>query len=433
MKTTLKYLVIFGFIFCLSCLDMLAQTGHWEQIFPSVSPSPRIEHGMAQIDKGKVLLFGGANDLNDTWIFDLNKKEWSQVITKNSPPGRFSHGLAKITNRKVLLFGGYIKVNGIYKDTNDTWLFDLDSMNWQKVYPKNVPYSRRCFGISQLSDNKVVIYGGDVFQPNFNNEGLANDVWVFDLNKNNWSKASHSATDSTGRELLQMAYLDEGQALLFGGWNSRLIPFSDNQLFDESLNKFTQINLYSNCTPLFESSMANLEPGKILLFGGNYAYGKGNYQFSWLFNIADTSWKYLEIYSPPGRSSHSLSKIDNGKIICFGGIDDDMCIEYNDTWLFTLDSTTSIPNASKHTGTIISIHQNSSDEINIEYNMEIAGKIDIMIYDLQGTTVFHNENITAESGQQKYSFRMNNAATGVYFVVISSSAGVLFDKFVFIR
>jgi len=142
---------------------------------------------MCRITKNKVLLFGGSltemQYFDDTWIFDLADTSWTKIETKNFPSARSHFGMSQITENKALLFGG--------RDSNidmqkDTWLFDYDKMNWERLYfykpPTPVPDYRIDPMLANITDKKVLLFGGL-------KEGYGlfyGDTWLFDLDSLRW-------------------------------------------------------------------------------------------------------------------------------------------------------------------------------------------------------------------------------------------------------
>jgi hypothetical protein len=62
----------------------------WEEIKikSEKNPKERIKFAMNRINERYFLIFGGKNkkNLNDLWIFDLEKSIWIEIDQKNTPP-----------------------------------------------------------------------------------------------------------------------------------------------------------------------------------------------------------------------------------------------------------------------------------------------------------------------------------------------------------
>ena len=59
----------------------------WIELEPIRSAGPKDGHGLAYDAKsGKVVLFGGRRDGEETWAFDVCAKQWTQKHPPESPP-----------------------------------------------------------------------------------------------------------------------------------------------------------------------------------------------------------------------------------------------------------------------------------------------------------------------------------------------------------
>ena len=101
------------------------------------APSPRCDQAMAFAGNGKVLLFGGWQDrrdriFGDTWLFDGAKGTWTAVAPapgQRTPPNRYIHAVARAGLGRIVLFGGNTQ-------TQDTWEFDTRTRLWQERRPQ---------------------------------------------------------------------------------------------------------------------------------------------------------------------------------------------------------------------------------------------------------------------------------------------------------
>jgi hypothetical protein len=124
--------------------DLFTETSNqWTKIDvgATLGPQPRVNHAMAQLNDGTVLLFGGAdalpfsdskgngtrNYLQDIWILrksndpgiDNPSYTWKEITTGSTnaldlserlgrPQGRMAHAMSSMGKDKVLLFGGCV-------------------------------------------------------------------------------------------------------------------------------------------------------------------------------------------------------------------------------------------------------------------------------------------------------------------------------------
>jgi hypothetical protein len=76
---------------------------------------------MAYIGGDQVVLFGGSNGGNETWVYDLSDDSWAQDANTTQPSARRSHALSETSMDGYsypVLFGGYA---GGFDD--ETWTF----------------------------------------------------------------------------------------------------------------------------------------------------------------------------------------------------------------------------------------------------------------------------------------------------------------------
>ena len=155
----------------------------------SVAPSPqRQAFAMASLSGGdKVILFGGASltgaqNFNDTWIFDQSKNDWIQLIVASSPSLRYAHAMASSGDGgNVVLFGGS---DSDSNNLNDTWIFDQLTNKWMQIDTKSSS-PPGCFfhAMTSLGDSgRILLFGGT------DGVNFFKDTWIFEPSLNKWTK-----------------------------------------------------------------------------------------------------------------------------------------------------------------------------------------------------------------------------------------------------
>ena len=134
----------------------------WTEKNPLVKPSKRQWHAMSYIGDDKVLLFGGysgSSNFDDTWVYDLSSNSWTDKESGETwetgidkPSARNRHDMAYIGGDQVLLFGGS---NG----SNETWLYDLSENNWT-LKTLSGPSPRASHAMAYIGESKVLLFGG---------------------------------------------------------------------------------------------------------------------------------------------------------------------------------------------------------------------------------------------------------------------------------
>jgi hypothetical protein len=165
----------------------LEQAAEWL----NCEPPPRALSPLLYIPSSKQFLLFGGDHLdyltNDTWVFLLQPMRWERRFTRSAPPPRANHTLALSDEGDVIIAGGYTYANntdytgGQYLDRNDgPWTADLLHDSWKSTTSEGVPaYSR--------------LYRSGPFHPDFFLEGDKPDVTKFqaflkNLPANNWTK-----------------------------------------------------------------------------------------------------------------------------------------------------------------------------------------------------------------------------------------------------
>lgn len=137
-------------------------------------PCPRSLHAMAQLDEGRVVLFGGQDgplQFGGTWVFERVVKgaaaagepfayAWSRLRSLCggvSPPARDSHAMARFAPGQVYLFGGFSTERGAA--LSDTWLFEYTeggSPRWTQLSVASARIIPRRSNAASMS----ALYGG---------------------------------------------------------------------------------------------------------------------------------------------------------------------------------------------------------------------------------------------------------------------------------
>jgi len=183
----------------------------WAQVLPDLQPSARYWHAMAGAGEDKVLLQGGTEGFDETWVYDLGDSTWTRLDLPAHPQSLFWHSMVHIGNDQVLLFGG---ANGGYHD--ETWIFDLSDSAWTERYPTTSPSARWIHdGMAYIGEDRVLLFGG------YDSGGRDDETWIFDLSEGEWIPDSNITQPSArSRYGLSETSMDGSRPLvLFGGCN----------------------------------------------------------------------------------------------------------------------------------------------------------------------------------------------------------------------
>ncbi len=147
--------------------DTWIWNGVWRPALPDTSPSPRQGPAMAY-DRaaGNMVLFGGSafpftagTAFGDTWIWD--GAAWTQLFPPVSPsPRLWSTMVYDPAIKRVLLFGGSNTPGG--DDAfSDTWAWDGLTKTWSELHPRSHPSGRAANQlVYDRATSTVVLFGG---------------------------------------------------------------------------------------------------------------------------------------------------------------------------------------------------------------------------------------------------------------------------------
>lgn len=146
--------------------------------------------------------------MNDLYQYDIQKKEWQQINCTGDIPSPRSGFVASILDGELFVYGG---LDPLYGWLNDGFKYNFGTKIWQKVnFTGSPPTPRDKIGFANLSDNKLIIFGGfgpqDVEMEEGEEEedgaatfGWFNDTFIFDSSNNSWTKLDCSGEIPTPR------------------------------------------------------------------------------------------------------------------------------------------------------------------------------------------------------------------------------------------
>ena len=260
----------------------------WQAITPSnIGPGERYKHGMVyNLTDNKIYLFGGqgaGQTYNDVWVFDLESLSWQELATDSpdKPPARHTTVLsldragenlyvatgqnssgvlndvwvlnlasetwqdvgqgssnapaARYGNPGGFLNGDLVLTHGFGSTRyDDTWVFDLDTGQWENITPVGALPLKRCLFAAATAPSTLVIHGGCA--SGFGDCYLE-DTWVLNTSGGGWRELT-TAEKPSGRQhqtLVQLADApDSQQYLLYGGQDASRAALTDVWLLDLS-------------------------------------------------------------------------------------------------------------------------------------------------------------------------------------------------------
>jgi len=243
------------------------ETSTWTQLAPATPPPSRNAHGMALVEPGTVVLFGGTasmggGGLGDTWSFDVATEDWEQLAPAMSPPPRFQHEMVAIGDARALIFGG--RPNGGGSEIADTWVFDNSTGNWTNLAPGGGPSAISAYAMAFDGNDIVTRFGG------FQSSNPLDQTWRYTISTNTWAMMAPVATPGA-RAVLSGEYMGNGQLVVFSGklGGCCIDPVGGTFAYDPPTNTWITITPPGEPSPRFNYAMAAVNgANKAILFGG---------------------------------------------------------------------------------------------------------------------------------------------------------------------
>jgi hypothetical protein len=244
----------------------------WRQVFPSSSPSPRMGAAITfDGAAGNIVLFGGCSGavnactfLNDTWTWDGTT--WTELFPPVSPSPRVTSIAYDGATQTSVLFGG----TGSAGSLADTWTWDGVAQTWTQQTPAASPSARQAPLAYDRATQTVVMFGGGNWQvavPGFGGTAL-DDTWIW--NGATWAQQFPSTAPSA-RSYFSMAY-DASLRLvvLFGGAVSGDWPNSTSDTWTWNGSDWTQIRPATVPPNRYNFGMGYDSDSKVIvMFGGD--------------------------------------------------------------------------------------------------------------------------------------------------------------------
>ena len=300
------------------------------------APAPMIYHSLVYHSKAKkVLLFGGNSrhgwgpDRSEVWQYDPSNQTWTNL-------GNYAAISADTVNAHSPAYDIESDRIIVFNSIGETWAFDLTKNSWENRRPTSAP-SPRC-GQSMVYDvasDRMVLFGG--FGCTSIEDPILNDTWTYDINANNWEKME-PAQNPPPRMYATMVYnTNASESIVWGG---RLIESLDDPFFwtyDFSNNTWTKIEGTGGpeSTYAYPDMIYHPKRNELILFGGGNlteAFSGTLTQALWKFDLNERKWHKLSSQNgPPPVYLHAMLLLeDQDQIMLFGG---EVTKMYSDTLL----------------------------------------------------------------------------------------------------
>jgi N-acetylneuraminic acid mutarotase len=306
-------------------------------------------------ESDKIIMYGGldweAEDLddhhNDTWVYDCNSDEWQKMASAFLPPRRGGHSLAYNNDTdRVLLFGGINTGGGpTAVQWNDTWAYDYNSDQWTNRSPDVSPSGRALAAMVYDSESEVmIIFGGGLDGFEFTDQ-----TWAYDYNENNWTQMNPSSSPSV--RVAQMAYdVESDRIILFGGAGRAgdtgpMSTYTDTWAYDYNSDKWTEMAPVEHPASIGVLTY-DVESDKVVMFGGSttwYAPETDLITETWTYHYNTNTWTQMSpSVEPQGRFAPAMAyDSESDRAVLFSGgwyVDGLSFNALNDTWAYDYNS-----------------------------------------------------------------------------------------------
>jgi hypothetical protein len=314
-------------------------------MFASGAPESRLGHRMFYNPvREKIMLVGGASwdsgdaFYDDVWEFDQETMIWYEVQTSNAPPGRFNAMVTYIPERhELFMFGGLSRDDRV----SDTWILDLETMDWTELSPENHPSPRSDSSVSFDPENDVVI----LFSGYRLDEVKTRQTWVYRFDEENWFEVlpENPPLHQYGH---YMRYVPEtGQHLMFQGhWSIVSGGTTTSHGFGGNIweykypeNEWVEYTIGSSPPDRYWGNVVyDPDENRVVMFGG---HGARDYDDTWSFDVDRMMWESAsQVDKPsPRSSSHMAYDPVNKVFVLFGGFDGDGG-SLSDTWILDAET-----------------------------------------------------------------------------------------------
>ena len=305
----------------------------YKYINNSYNPSARNGASYWNIGDRFLYLFGGAennNIYNDFQYYDLKIKKWIKLDKIDLPEPRFGATFFKYKDRLnkdfLVIMGGFSNDN---VTLNDMWIYDLIKNEWSKVsLPDDLKIG--AYATFGLYNNEIYIFGGIILEKNrpllnekfYQYDFINNKLKIIEVNKS--PKFRFNSNHWIYKNYL---YISDGLAI-----------DNDNNVYQ--LNNFWRFNFDTSLWQEIKLSSKNYLPknsgliynhNEFIYILGGIDYNNQIHNYILRINLLDHSYKKIEINSDEFevRSDSCIWQLSD-KIYVFGGLGEEYHL--NDMW-----------------------------------------------------------------------------------------------------
>ena len=263
----------------------------------------------------------------DTWVYDLSQDSWA-LHPLPGPSSRANHMMAPLGADQVLLFGG----PNITPD-DETWVYSLSEDAWTQRFPPVSPAARFDQAMAFIRNGQALLFGGHPGNDPFST--ALDDTWLFDVKSGTWIEKLPPTRPSPRYEHA-MAPIGLNRVIVFGGHDPILGPTGTTPGSTTSRRtRGCRCSLPTAPPPRRNHALAYIGGDQVLLFGG-YVFS-GDYwaaDDTWVYDLSDNAWTLQAPRTiPTPQACHAMASIANGKALMLG----------DGTWIYSARTNPNAP------------------------------------------------------------------------------------------
>lgn len=273
---------------------------------------------------------------------------WSEASNLLQP--RRGHSVAQLTGGRAIICGG---IDSRRMLTASTEMLDTATGRWERAEP--LPIAIAHTTLTTLADGRVLLTGGLAGSEaaSFPDEEVRGNqaepvplTYIFDSQRASWSAAAPMNDARVGHSA---TLLTDGTVLVVGGEGGTTLAddmeagFYFNSLverYDPATNTWSTAGRIPE--PRRDHSATRLEDGRVLIFGGLVEPVGVPTSSAVLFDPDSSVWIPLD-HRGPRRWAHSATRLSDGRVLIAGGYDPrgDGVIDFTLSSSFLFDPRTS--------------------------------------------------------------------------------------------
>jgi len=268
-----------------------------------------------------VILFGGSFwgvESNDTWVYDVDSNVWSNMTPPTSPGIRSSHAMAYDSQSdRVIMFGGS---NYLIEFYSDTWAYDCKNNTWMNMNPPSSPVhlNYHAMAYDSQSDRVILVNGASGAGGT-----LILQTWAYDYDTNTWTNMNPATMPGS---CVDAAYDSQ---------SDRVICFAADVgtwAYDYDSNTWSEMNPISSPSRQYGHVMAyDSQSDRVVMLGGS------NCDETWIYDLETDVWTYMNPASHPSGGAFVSYDSQSDLIVAFGG---EWTYRSDETWSYDYHSNT---------------------------------------------------------------------------------------------